>query len=145
MKAHERIGQEFGRWRIVGVGVRNWHHRFFLCECGCGCRHLVPFCNLVAGRTKQCRECMARSRRREPKKCERCGGRRSRRPGRFCWACYRLVLRRKREPRSEWTRLAKACGLTRQRVYQIRSQWGDEAARRRLLERANGRGRIAGV
>lgn len=58
------IGQKFGKWSVVNNNyiVKNGH-RFTKCRCDCGHEQYVESANLVKGRTKSCKHCVAINRR----------------------------------------------------------------------------------
>lgn len=57
-------GQKFGRWTVIDNTpiVRNTH-RYVKCRCECGKEQLVASADLVHGRTKSCKHCVALNRR----------------------------------------------------------------------------------
>ena len=57
-------GQKFGRWTVIDdtIIIKNTH-RYVKCKCECGTEKLVQSADLVRGRTKSCKHCVALDRR----------------------------------------------------------------------------------
>lgn len=57
-------GQKFGRWTVIDNNYKVIKgHRLVKCKCECGTEQWVPSSDLVKGRTKSCKHCVALDRR----------------------------------------------------------------------------------
>lgn len=57
-------GQRFGRWTVIdNIPVVKNTHRYVKCRCDCGTEQLVPSADLLRGKTKSCKHCVALNRR----------------------------------------------------------------------------------
>lgn len=57
-------GQKFGRWTVIDCNhIVKSGHRCVKCKCECGTEQWIPSADLLHGRTKSCKHCVALNRR----------------------------------------------------------------------------------
>lgn len=66
MKNKEYIGQKINKWQIIDF-EQDEHGGKWLCRCECGKEKWQKVCNVKNGKSKMCKECSGKVRKKEPK------------------------------------------------------------------------------